>query len=182
MAARGADSQDAQPREQGAPRWRGTLDSARSGIQRSSDVLTDATADVTDATARGLRRSGDAIADATVDAAEVAKRGVQRSSAAVADATSDVAGTTKRRAMRASEVLSGADIRAFDEFIEAVTRVVVGLHLDIANSNERMTRVEQEAAEHARRAAELAGRLELLERPGANQLARDDELAPRGTP
>ncbi|MDE2937635.1 MAG: hypothetical protein OXR67_01765 [Chloroflexota bacterium] len=39
---------------------------------------------------------------------------------------------------RTSEVLTGADLRKFDEFTEAVTRVCVGLHRENAELRSRL--------------------------------------------
>ena len=119
---------------------------------------------------RGIRRSGEAIADASLrSVAEATTRGIQRSSEVVAEATTDAAGATRRGAVRTGEVLSGADIRRFDEFTEAVTRVAVGLHHDQADVKERVVRLEHEAAEIRRFQAELAERLESIERMFAVQ-------------
>ena len=59
------DSEEHQEQEERGSRWRGALDSARRGIQRSGEVIADATADARDVTVRGIRRSGEAIAEAT---------------------------------------------------------------------------------------------------------------------
>ena len=169
------DSEEHQEQEERGSRWRGALDSARRGIQRSGEVIADATADATDVTVRGIRRSGEAIAEATPGMTDATKQGIQRSSEVVADATTDAAGATKRGAIRTGEVLSGADIRRFDEFTEAVTRVAVGLHHDQADVKERVARLENEAAEIRRFQAELAERLESIERMYAAQQDEDNK-------
>lgn len=170
------DSEEPQEQEERGSRWRGALDSARRGIQRSGEVIVDATADATDVTVRGIRRSGEAIADASLrSVTESTSRGIQRSSEVVADATTDAASATKRGAIRTGEVLSGADIRRFDEFTEAVTRVAVGLHHDQADVKERVARLEQEAAEIRRFQTELAERLESIERMFAAQHDEDNK-------
>ena len=46
--------------------------------------------------------------------------------------------STGQALQRSSEVLTGADIRRFDEFTEAVTRVAVGLHHDQAEASQRL--------------------------------------------
>ena len=169
------DGEEPQEQEERGSRWRGALDSARRGIQRSGEVIVDATADATDVTVRGIRRSGEAIADASLrSVAEATSRGIQRSGEVVADATTDAAGATKRGAIRTGEVLNGVDIRRFDEFTEAVTRVAVGLHHDQADVKERVARLEQEAAEIRRFQTELAERLANIERMYAAQQEEGD--------
>ena len=54
---------------------------------------------------------------------------------------------TGRGSKRASEVFTGADIRGFDVFTDAVTRVVIGLHRDNADLRERVARLEEVVAE-----------------------------------
>ncbi len=122
------------------------------------------------ATGRGLKRSGkttagasrtvgEMIEDSSKVAARVTGRGAKRSGKATARA----ARKGGRVAQRSGEVMTGADIRRFDEFTEAVTRVAVGLHHDQADVKERVARLEQEAAEIRRFQAELADRLTAVE-------------------
>ena len=69
--------------------------------------------------------------------------------------------------------MTGSDIRKFDEFTEAVTRVCVGLHRDNVELKERVAHLEQQLEESNRVQAELAIRLTALEQrgsePGDNQ-------------
>ncbi len=69
-----------------------------------------------------------------------------------------------RGIQRSGELMSGADIRRFDEFTEAVTRVSVGLHHGQAELGERVALLEQEAAALRQFQAELARRLAAVER------------------
>ena len=119
---------------------------------------------------RGFRRTGKEITRASMSTG----RGIRRSGEVVADATTDAAGVTKRGAVATGQVLSGADIRRFDEFTEAVTRVAVGLHHDQADISERVARLEQEAADIRRFRGELAERLETIERILAAQQDTDN--------
>ena len=48
----------------------------------------------------------------------------------VFDRVRGVVGAAQRQASRSAEVLSGSDIRRFDEFTDATTRAVVGVHRD----------------------------------------------------
>ena len=45
-----------------------------------------------------------------------------------------------RRASQSIDVMTGADIRRFDEFTDATTRVVVGLHQDLSELREQVAR------------------------------------------
>lgn len=67
-------------------------------------------------------------------------------------------------AHRASDVFTGADIRAFDEFTDAVTRVTVGLHRDQAELREHMERLNQSVAEIRDTQALIVDRLTAVER------------------
>ena len=118
---------------------------------------------------RGFRRTGKEITRASRSTG----RGLQRSGEVVADATTDAAGVTKRGAVATGQVLSGADIRRFDEFTEAVTRVAVGLHHEQADIKERVARLEQEAVEIRQSQAELAERMAVIERMLASQQDED---------
>ena len=73
---------------------------------------------------------------------------------------------------RTGDVLTGGDIRKFDEFTEAVTRVCVGLHRDNLELREHIARLEQQLEESNRVQDELAIRLSALEQasgePGGN--------------
>ena len=71
--------------------------------------------------------------------------------------------STGQALQRSSEVLTGADIRRFDEFTEAVTRVAVGLHHDQAEASQRLAGLEQECSNLRQLHVELAERVARLE-------------------
>ena len=41
------------------------------------------------------------------------------------------------------DVMTGADIRRFDEFTDATTKVVIGLHQDLSELREQVTRQQR---------------------------------------
>ena len=90
---------------------------------------------------------------------------------------SDVSRTTGQVIQRSSEVLTGADIRRFDEFTEAVTGVVVGLHHGQTEIGQRVSRLEQEASEIRQFQAQLAERLSQIEQETTNNRQFQEELA-----
>ena len=64
---------------------------------------------------------------------------------------------------RTGDVLTGADLRKFDDFTEAVTRVCVGLHRDNVELRSQLERLEQQLEEANLAQKDLAVRLEALE-------------------
>ena len=64
---------------------------------------------------------------------------------------------------RTGDVLTGADLRKFDDFTEAVTRVCVGLHRDNIELRSQLARLEQQLEEANLAQKDLAARLESLE-------------------
>ena len=64
---------------------------------------------------------------------------------------------------RTSDVLTGADLRKFDDFTEAVTRVCVGLHRDNIELRSQLARLEQQLEESNLAQKDLLARLESLE-------------------
>ncbi len=62
--------------------------------------------------------------------------------------------------------MTGSDIRKFDEFTEAVTRVCVGLHRDNVELREQVAHLEQQLEESNRAQAEFAIRMTALEQGG----------------
>ena len=64
---------------------------------------------------------------------------------------------------RTGDVLTGADLRKFDDFTEAVTRVCVGLHRDNVELRSRLERLEQQLEETNLAQKGLLARLESLE-------------------
>ena len=59
------------------------------------------------------------------------------------DKAKGVLGSAKQQVSRSAEVLSGADIRKFDDFTDATTRAVVGVHRDQAELREGLGRTDQ---------------------------------------
>ena len=64
---------------------------------------------------------------------------------------------------RTGDVLTGADLRKFDEFTESVTRVCVGLHRDNVELRSQLERLEQQVEESNLAQNDLLARLESLE-------------------
>ena len=90
---------------------------------------------------------------------------------AVRQGVDNAAGAANERApglvqgvQRTGDVLTGADIRKFDEFTEAVTRVCVGLHRDNIELRDQVASLEQQLEEVAQLQAQLADRVAVLER------------------
>ena len=82
------------------------------------------------------------------------------------DVASEQAPGLVQGVQRTGDVLTGSDIRKFDEFTEAVTRVCVGLHRDNVELREQVAHLEQQLEESHRVQAELAIRLTALEQGG----------------
>ena len=53
------------------------------------------------------------------------------------------AGAARQSVRRSAEVMSGADIRRFEDFTEAATTAVIGVHQDQAELREQLARTEQ---------------------------------------
>ena len=54
-----------------------------------------------------------------------------------------VAGAAKRQVSRSAEVMTGADIRRFEDFTEAATTAVVGVHRDQAELRKQLDQIRQ---------------------------------------
>ena len=72
-------------------------------------------------------------------------------------------GSATRRARRSAEVMSGADIRGFEEFTDAATTAIIGVHQDQAELRERLTATEQSLDELQQGQAKLVGDLTRVE-------------------
>lgn len=111
---------------------------------------------------------------------EVVRQSVERADEALT-AQAERAGMSEqldsaRQTLRtSSEVLTGADIRQFDEFTDAVTRVVLGLHRDQADTAQRLTTIEQSIDEIRQTQAQLADQLASIERMLASQAGSDSD-------
>ena len=75
-----------------------------------------------------------------------------------------VVGSAKRGVERSAEVMSGADIRRFEEFTDAATTAIVGVHQDQAELRERLDASEQSLDELQQGQAKLAEGLTSVER------------------
>ena len=64
---------------------------------------------------------------------------------------------------RTSDVFTGADIRRFDEFTDAVTRVIVGIHQDQAELQEQLARLEKGIADIHQTQADQAKKVAAIE-------------------
>ena len=61
----------------------------------------------------------------------------------IMDRVGALASSAKRQVSRSAEVLSGADIRRFEDFTEATTAAVVGVHRDQAELREQLNQIKQ---------------------------------------
>ena len=61
----------------------------------------------------------------------------------ILDRVGDVAGAAKQRVQRSAEVMTGADIRKFEDFTEAATTAIIGVHQDQAELREQLAAKEQ---------------------------------------
>ena len=78
-------------------------------------------------------------------------------------------GSVRQRVSRSADVMTGADIRRFDEFTDATTRAVVGVHQDLSHLREQVARTQgvvDDIQERQERQERLAERL--------NQLGQSD--------
>ena len=95
------------------------------------------------------------------------------------DRARNVIGSARRQASRSAEVLSGADIRRFDELTDATTRAVVGVHQDQEELREQLARTDQTLDEVRQRQAQLGEQLEGLEQSVGRVLRGQDALSAR---
>ena len=65
------------------------------------------------------------------------------------------AGSAGKRVVGSAQAIAGADIRQFQDFADAATTVVVGVHRAQAEMNDRLASVEQSVADMRRSQAEL---------------------------
>ena len=72
-------------------------------------------------------------------------------------------GSAAHRVRRSAEVMSGADIRRFEEFTDAATTAVIGVHRDQAELGERLAATEQSLDELQQGQAKLAKSLTRVE-------------------
>ncbi len=61
----------------------------------------------------------------------------------IVDRAKGVIGSVRQQTSRSVDVMTGADIRRFDEFTDATTRAVVGLHQDLLELREQVARTQR---------------------------------------
>ncbi len=66
-----------------------------------------------------------------------------KDSPSVLDRVGAAAGAARESVRRSAEVMTGADIRRFEEFTEAATTAVIGVHQDQAELREQLADKEQ---------------------------------------
>lgn len=79
------------------------------------------------------------------------------------DRARGVVDSATQRAKRSAEVISGADIRRFEEFTDAAATAVIGVHRDQAELRERLIRTEQSIADLQQVQAKLVQSLTRVE-------------------
>ena len=82
----------------------------------------------------------------------------------IIDKAKGIVDSAKEGVRRSAEVLSGADIRRFEEFTDAVTTAVMGVHRDQTELRERTADAERLIDEQRREQEALSRRLSHLER------------------
>ena len=61
----------------------------------------------------------------------------------ILDRVGDAAGAAKQRVQRSAEVMTGVDIRKFEDFTEAATTAIIGVNQDQAELREQLAAKEQ---------------------------------------
>ena len=81
----------------------------------------------------------------------------------VFDRAKGVIGSARRQVSRSADVMTGADIRRFDEFTDATTRAVVGVHQDLTELREEVDRKHRVVDNIQVRQEDLTERIDRLE-------------------
>lgn len=81
----------------------------------------------------------------------------------IVDRAKDVIGSAREQVSRSADVMTGADIRRFDEFTDATTRAVVGVHQDLSELRQQVARAQGVADDIRDRQTRLNERLDQLE-------------------
>ena len=81
----------------------------------------------------------------------------------IVDRAKGVIGSAREQVSRSADVMTGADIRRFDEFTDATTRAVVGIHQDLSELREQFARTQDAVEDVRERQKALAERLDQLE-------------------
>ena len=81
----------------------------------------------------------------------------------IVDRAKGVIGSAREQVSRSADVMTGADIRRFDEFTDATTRAVVGIHQDLSELREQFARTQDAVEDVRERQKALAEWLDQLE-------------------
>ncbi len=102
-------------------------------------------------------------------------------SSGIFDRARNLLGSAREGAKRSAEVMTGSDIRRFEEFADATTTVVVGVHRDQADLRERLTLTEQSVADLQQGQADLRESLTRTEQSAADLQQGQADLRERFT-
>ena len=83
-------------------------------------------------------------------------------------------GSARQQVSRSVDVMTGADIRRFDEFTDATTRAVVGVHQDLSEVRQQVVRTHRVLDDIQQREQLLNERLDQLE----HSVGRSTNLTP----
>ena len=78
----------------------------------------------------------------------------------ILDRAKGVARSAKQQVSRSVDVMTGADIRRFDEFTDVTTRAVVGLHQDLSELRDQADRTQRAVDDIEERLTERLDQLE----------------------
>ena len=81
----------------------------------------------------------------------------------IVDRTKGVIGSARQQVSRSADVMTGADIRRFDEFTDATTRAVIGVHQDLSELRQQVARTQGVADDIQEGQKRLNERLDQLE-------------------
>ena len=81
----------------------------------------------------------------------------------IVDRAKGVIGSARQQVSRSADVMTGADIRRFDEFTDATTRAVVGVHQDLSELRQQVARTQGVADDIQEGQKHLNERLDQLE-------------------
>ena len=99
---------------------------------------------------RAAEQSTEAVSKAAKRADQAMTTGAERAG------VSDQLNAARDTAKRSAEVMSGSDIRQLDEFTDAATRVLVGLHRETAEQAARIEALERTVSQLQQRLNEGA--------------------------
>lgn len=111
---------------------------------------------------------------------QAAREGMRRADEVITESAeragvSEQLDSARRNLQRSGEVLTGADIHQFDDFTDAVTRVLIGMHRDQAAMARRLTLLENVVKEILILNPELVERLATIEQTATSQFLSEDE-------